>query len=141
MSPYRTDTEQRGEWEPIVTRLQPATEHGMEAYVALMEKSGISYTRAVRERLLSNDPLALFAAAKSLLIWQSAEDVLPKINVPCLVYAGEDDGFCPGAKRASLALPHAQFNSFPGLNHSQTTRASHLIIPLVQNFLAKLENK
>ena len=32
-------------------------------------------------------------------------------------------------------MPNARFVSFPGLNHSQTSQASHLVVPHVTQFL------
>ncbi len=88
-----------------------------------------------RERLLYNDPEALIAATTAPRGTDSVEELLPKLNLPCLLYCGEADGFFPGAKEASQVIPNAEFASFPGLNHGQTSRAGDLVLPHVTRFL------
>ena len=57
------------------------------------------------------------------------------MTLPCLLYVGEADNFYPGAKEGVQSMPNARFVSFPGLNHSQTSQASHLVVPHVTQFL------
>ena len=59
-----------------------------------------------RERLLDNDPEALIAATTAPRGTDGLEELLPKLNLPCLLYCGEADGFFPGAKGARAAIPH-----------------------------------
>jgi len=140
MSPYRTGVENQ-ETQRRVTSFQMAAEQGMEAYISALEKKdGLKYHPDYRARLLANDPVALFAAVQNLAAWPGAEDILPEINVPCLIFAGEADGFCTGAKKGAAAMPDARFVSFPGLNHVQTSRASELVLPHVKKFLKTVNN-
>lgn len=57
------------------------------------------------------------------------------MTMPCLLYVGEADGFYAGAKECMQHLPNATFVSFPGLDHGQTSRAGHLVVPHVTEFL------
>jgi pimeloyl-ACP methyl ester carboxylesterase len=140
MSPYMMETEKR-ETLPRYTSLKMAAEQGMEAYISSLErKDGFKYHPDYRARLLANDPVALFAVIQSMSTWPGADDILSKINVPCLVYAGEADPFCSGAKKGAAAIPNARFVSFPGLNHVQTSRASELVLPHVKQFLAEVNS-
>ena len=108
---------------------------GMAHYVADAEAKEGPMEAGRRERLLDNDPEALFASTTAPRGTDGLEELLPKLNVPCLLYCGEADGFFPGAKEASQMIPNAAFTSFPGLNHGQTARASELVLPPVTDFL------
>jgi hypothetical protein len=57
------------------------------------------------------------------------------MTLPCLLYVGEADSFYPGAREGVRSMANARFVSFPGLNHSQTSQASHLVVPHVTRFL------
>ncbi len=88
-----------------------------------------------RERVLDNDPEALIAATTAPRGTEGLEELLPRLDLPCLLYCGEADGFFPGAREASRLIPNAVFASFPGMNHGQTSRAGELVLPHVSKFL------
>jgi pimeloyl-ACP methyl ester carboxylesterase len=135
MSPYSTEVERR-EWQIYVGWAQMMVDNGTEAWVSFMEKStGMAYPPSFRTLMLKNDPFALLAAGNSIIDWPSAENLLPKIKVPCLVFAGEADGFCIGAKKAAAAISNARFISFPGLNHVQVNLHPELLFPHMKSFL------
>ena len=94
-----------------------------------------------RERLLDNDPEALIAATTAPRGTDGIEDILPGIDIPCLLYCGEADGFFQGAKEASQIIPNARFASFPGFNHGQTSRAADAVLPHVTRFLKEVSQK
>ena len=108
---------------------------GMAHYVADAEAKEGPIEAGRKERLLDNDPEALIAATTAAKGTEGLEELLPSLNLPCLLYCGEADGFFPGAKEASRVIPDAVFASFPGLNHGQTSRAAELVLPHVTNFL------
>jgi pimeloyl-ACP methyl ester carboxylesterase len=138
MSPYNTEIEQR-EWQIYVGWAQMAADKGIEAWVSYMEKStGMVYPPVIRNLMIKNDPLALLAAGKSLIGWPGASDLLPGITVPCLLFAGENDGFYPGARKAAAAMPNARFFSIPGLNHVQVNARPDLVFPHLKNFLDEM---
>ena len=140
MSPYRTEAEKQ-ETAPRYASLKMAAEQGMEVYISALEKKdGFKYHPDYRARLLANDPVALFAVIQNMATWPGADDVLDKINVPCLIYAGEADPFCSGAKKGAAAISNARFFSVPGLNHVQTSRASAFVLPYVEKFLIEVDN-
>ena len=67
-------------------------EHGMIAFVEKWESSiGERFPEPGRRWMLENDPRALDAAFRSLLTEGSVSKDLTKWNVPCLIYAGEED--------------------------------------------------
>ena len=108
---------------------------GMAHYVADAEAKEGPIEAGRKERLLDNDPEALIAATTAPRGTEGLEELLPSLNLPCLLYCGEADGFFPGATEASRVIPDAVFASFPGLNHGQTSRAAELVLPHVTNFL------
>lgn len=93
----------------------------------------ISAARAAR--LAANDVEALGA----LLTMHRCgyRDVLPGIDVPCLLYAGEMGAY-PSAARAAALLPKARLVCLPRLNHCQVWARTDLALPLVEAFLDSL---
>ena len=112
-------------------------QQGMAHFVADAESKEGPIEAGRRERLLENDPEALIAATTAPRGTAGLDNLLPRLNLPCLLYCGEADGFFPGAKEASQAIPNAAFASFPGLNHGQTSRAAELVLPHVTKFLSE----
>ena len=108
---------------------------GMAHYVADAAAKEGAMEAGRRERLLDNDPEALIAATAAPSGTVGVEELLPRLNLPCLFYCGEADGFFPGAKEASRIIPNTGFVSFPGLNHGETSRAADLVLPYVTKFL------
>ena len=127
MHPY----ESGGNW-PVEARVK-LLRQGMEAYVASLESGGEPIEPARRARLLANDAEALIAAIGAPR--GGIEDVLPTMTMPCLLYAGEADGFYEGARERARHIPDATFVSFPGLDHGQTSQASNLVLPHLTEFL------
>ncbi len=114
---------------------------GMASYVADAEAKEGPIEPGRRERLLENDPEALIAATTAPRGTDGVEYLLPQLNIPCLLYCGEADGFFPGAKKASQLIPNARFASFPGLNHGQASRAAEAVLLHVTKFLKEVTQK
>lgn len=110
-------------------------QQGMEAYVAHQEARGGPMEPDRKALMLANDPQALIAATNAPRGTDDMGDILPTMTMPCLIYVGEADGFFAGAKECMQHLPNATFVSFPGLDHGQTSRAGHLVVPHVAEFL------
>jgi pimeloyl-ACP methyl ester carboxylesterase len=90
-------------------------------------------TPTERENLRGADLQALLAAAVDR---SSLEEMLPGIQMPCLLYAGEgDEAICPGAEAASRLIQNASFFSLPGLSHAGAMKRSDLVLPRVVPFL------
>ncbi len=109
---------------------------GMEAYVANMEATGGPMEQGRRARLIENDHKALIAAISSPR--GTTGDVLSKINMPCLLYVGEADGFYEGVNRAAQGIPGVTYVSFPGLNHGDVSQKSDVVLPHVRSFLQRV---
>ena len=114
---------------------------GMARYVADTEAKEGMIEAGRKKRLLDNDPEALIAATTAPRGTSGIEELLPRVNIPCLLYCGEIDGFFQGAKEASQAIPNAVFAPLPGLDHGQTSRASENVLPHVTAFLQNVTMK
>jgi pimeloyl-ACP methyl ester carboxylesterase len=110
-------------------------QQGMAAYVADAETQNGPMAPDRKARLLANDPEALIASLRAPRGLTGIEQLLLDMTLPCLLYVGEADSFYPGAQEGVKSMPNARFVSFPGLNHSQTSQASHLVVPHVTQFL------
>ena len=114
---------------------------GMAHYVADSEAKEGPMEAGRKDRLLDNDPEALIAATTAPRGTDGLEELLPGLDLPCLLYCGEADGFFPGSKAAAEAIPNAVFASFPGFNHGETSRAAEQVLPHVTEFLKKATMK
>jgi len=113
-------------------------QQGMAAYVAHAERLNGPMAPDRKARLLANDPQALIASLRAPRGLDGAEQLLPTMTMPCLLYIGEADSYYPGAQACVQHIPNARFVSFPGLDHSQTSQASQLVVPQVTQFLRQV---
>jgi hypothetical protein len=58
--------------------------------------------------------------------------------MPCLLFAGEEDDLYAGVQECVQHMPNVTLASFPGLNHIECFLRSDLVLPHVQEFLAKM---
>ena len=127
MHPYETGgTTSRSERVKLLSQ-------GMEAYVVNTESQSGPIEPERRARLLANDPQALIASISAS--GGTSGLVLSSMKMPCLLYAGEADGFFDGASEAAKHIPGAKFVSFPGLDHGQVSQGSDVVLPHVIEFL------
>ena len=122
----------------VAPHFEAMRERGMQGYLDSAEAANGPMPPKVKELQQANDPLALLA------VWDSWDpsgggfaDVPAGIGVPCLLYAGEADPRCAGVKAASERIPDGTFFSPPGLNHGQAFMRSDIVLPKVQEFLAR----
>ena len=135
--PINSDNEKK-ELRERLTALHVAVEKGIDSYLASLEaKSGTLSSRA-RERIIASDPIAIYTLTKTTYEWPSAEDILPKINIPCFIYAGKADPRYAGAKEGATHIPNATFLSFHDKEHIDVFRRSELILPHVKKFLVEV---
>jgi pimeloyl-ACP methyl ester carboxylesterase len=108
---------------------------GMEAFVEEFEKKYGPLPQQVRDQLLDNDGAALAANMLARKSFPDLRDRLREIAIPTLIYCGtEDDDNFERARRASQAIPHAQFIPLDGLNHA--FRRAEPVLPHIRAFLA-----
>ena len=81
----------------------------------------------------------LFIAMLSAAGAHSADDVLSTVNVPCLVVAGERDGFTPAQRSRDMAaaIPDAELLEIPNASHTAPIEQPQLVDTTIQNFIAR----
>ena len=100
-----------GNEDPMMTALRG----GPDEFIKLW---GEWVTPPLRERTLANDYAALIACVQGRrLNTKGHSDVIGKIAVPTLIYAGSADPIHDPARQSASEIPGAQFVSLPGLNH------------------------
>jgi pimeloyl-ACP methyl ester carboxylesterase len=126
--------------EAITQAIQKNPEKPMEAYVADLEKKWGPMLPEAKAQSLANDALAMLAVNHALgeTPGPAPEEVLPKVKLPVLIYAGEADPILSASKTCAGRIPNSNFFSLPGLDHSQTFQHSELILPRVKKFLTEV---
>jgi pimeloyl-ACP methyl ester carboxylesterase len=105
---------------------------------AIPDLWGVPLQPSLKARLLANDAQALIAYRIQRLASPGFAQVLPRMTMPCLVFAGEADPVYPANKEFVARMPNATFFSLPGLNHPEAFFRSDLVLPRVRQFLRTL---
>lgn len=106
---------------------------GMEAFITEgVERAMGPLPAETRALWLTNDAEALAAA---IVGTPNLEADLSSMNLPALVYCGDQDPPHAGAKRATELMPNATFVSLPGLTHLPAFFGADVVLPHVQAFL------
>lgn len=81
----------------------------------------------------------LFVAMLSSAGQHSADDLLPDIQVPVLVIAGERDGFTPAERSRAMAaaIPGAELLEIPNASHTAPIERPHLVDSTIRDFVAR----
>ena len=116
-------------------RLLQALNQGAEAIPSIW---GVPVPPAVRARLVKNDVAALIALQTKGLQSAGFAEILPTMQMPCLLYTGEDDPVCAENKKCAAIMPNVTFFSLPGLGHADTFFRSDLVLPHVTQFLTSI---
>jgi pimeloyl-ACP methyl ester carboxylesterase len=106
---------------------------GMPGWVESVETAVRPFPPSIHDRLLAADGEALAAAA--LVERPSMEDRLGGIELPTLIYCGDQDPAYEGARQAAEAMPNAIFASLAGLNHIDAWVDSELVLQHARPFL------
>jgi pimeloyl-ACP methyl ester carboxylesterase len=93
----------------------------------------------VRKIMLATPVNGLTGSLRGMAARSSALDLLPKINVPTLVIAGENDLIIPTQEAESLAksIPHAQLAMIPNAGHLASLENPSAVIASMKEFLGK----
>ena len=132
--------------ERVIALLRSGRESAV-AYLGerLAEEVRTSQRPSVLERILPQrlklvsecDPEALAAMVR--MQWQKEQlrirEVLPNLEVPCLVFAGEKDSVCEGQKTVCALIPRGRFVSFPSVGHIEASARLDLALPPTLKFL------
>ncbi len=106
---------------------------------AIIKIWGEWVTPQLRERLQVNDVAALIACRQQRLVTEGFADVVGKIAVPVLGYAGTLDPIHEPAQQSTAEIRAAEFVSLPGLDHIAAMCRSDLVLPHVERFLEKVQ--
>lgn len=112
--------------------LRIGVDRGPEAFVSAWEDNVGPLTDEQRQRMLSYDFAAMSCAAQDR---ESLEWILPRIDVPCLLFSGDRDPAHPAARACVTAIPDATFAALSGLDHGATIACSDRVIPVLRSFL------
>jgi pimeloyl-ACP methyl ester carboxylesterase len=114
-----------------------------EAHLAGIEKQPVPGNPGHSTSMLPYDAWALLASARALLnaVSPKSDEVLPNVNLPCLIFAGEADPYFVDARECAKRIPNAVFFSLPGLSHMQAIERSGLTLPHIKKFLAEVNKK
>ncbi len=85
--------------------------------------------------VVANDLEALAAAARPR---PNMEDILPALDIPCLLFAGTKDPRHPLVEACARRIPNAKFISMPELNHVTCYLNSELVLQHIREFLTGL---
>lgn len=81
----------------------------------------------------------LFVAMLSAAGQHSADDLLPSVDVPCLVVAADRDGFTPPERSRAMAaaIPGAELLEIENASHTAPIERPHLIDETIRDFLTR----
>ncbi len=81
----------------------------------------------------------LFVAMLSSAGQHSADDLLPRIEVPCLVVAAARDGFTPPDRSRAMAaaIPGAELLEIPDASHTAPIERPQLVDETIRDFLSR----
>jgi len=112
-------------------------ETGAENIIATYEQNG-PLPPDVKANILANDYKALAAICKAMMSFPPVINDVPNMKMPILLYAGEKDFGFPQILETSKMLPNATFVSLPGLDHMLGGGSPDLVVPLIKEFLARV---
>lgn len=111
---------------------------GIEAIVDTFEiELDYRHPEPMRTWVLDNDAAALDAALHSVLEEGEISQRLGDWDVPCLIYAGEDDPMRVDAERAAGEIPSATFLLLPGHTHLSAPDEVDALLPHVRELLGR----
>jgi pimeloyl-ACP methyl ester carboxylesterase len=113
---------------------------GPEAMLKTYEQVG-PVPPKTKEHILANDSQALVAICRAMLTEKSLLEDVPKMKMPFLIFAGDNDFTFAGAKETYELLPNAIFVSLPGLDHFQAGSYPELIVPQIKGFLSRVNGQ
>jgi pimeloyl-ACP methyl ester carboxylesterase len=87
-----------------------------------------------RDRLVANDVAAIHLAARDRL--SIADDVLPKMNMPCLFLVGELDPRLAAVRECASQLPNSALFLLPNCDHMTALGQTESVVTAVNTFLA-----
>jgi len=94
----------------------------------------------VRKIMLATSVNGLVGSLRGMAARPSALELLPKINVPTLVVAGENDLIVPASESEAMAnaIPNAELVMIPHAGHLASLENPEAVVAALRAFLAKI---
>ena len=89
----------------------------------------------LRARPIANDVVAMDACRVDSL---GFANILPRMTMPCLIYAGSADPIYPVVEATVAEMPNVSFFTLPDLGHAEGFLRSDLVLPRVIEFLGSV---
>ncbi|OGN98406.1 MAG: hypothetical protein A2Y89_04445 [Chloroflexi bacterium RBG_13_51_18] len=112
-------------------------ESGAEAIIATYEQTS-PLPPDVKAHIFTNDYKALAALCKAMMSFPPVINDTPNMKMPILLYAGEKDFGFQQIIETSKMLPNATLVSLPGLDHMLGGGSTEIVVPLIKEFLARV---
>jgi pimeloyl-ACP methyl ester carboxylesterase len=93
---------------------------------------GLHLSPGMRKRVVMNDPAAILALMSDR---DDISTVLPRMTMPCLLFAGSADPRLAKIASAARLMPDANFFVSPDCTHVAAWARSELVLPHVHGFL------
>jgi pimeloyl-ACP methyl ester carboxylesterase len=116
--------------DPLIEMLRQGPEALLGVYEGFV-------TPEKKARLLASDMTALIAWRTNRIATFAFPEIVETMPMPCLLYAGSVDPIHDTVRETAAKMPNAEFYSVPGQTHVQTQYRSELVLPKVQEFLAR----
>ncbi|MGE9010621.1 alpha/beta fold hydrolase [Leptospira interrogans] len=127
-----------GAAHPYAESLQPFRDlfpHDQAALAAAIDKIfGHLVPAAWRNRLVANDVIAIHLSARDRQ--SMADDVLPKMSMPCLLFVGELDPRLAAVQKCASQLRKATLLTLPGCDHMTALGQAEAVVTHINSFLA-----
>ena len=118
----------------------PVVERIMFGKTFLGDRSREALRRDLRGQLLGNDRTGTPRAVSAVVWRKRIQDLLPRIEVPTLVIAGEEDAAVTlsRSRRMAEAIRGARFQTIPRAGHSSTLENPDAVNDALRRFFAEV---
>lgn len=106
-------------------------QNGIDGWIRILADEG-DFSKEALEQTRSNDVQALLALLQDR---SDISEILPDVEIPCLLYAGSEDSQFKLIEKCAQDLPMASLIAIPNQNHLQVMTRSDLVVPHVMRFL------
>ena len=131
-----SEKDSEGEMEELKGYI-PIFKQGVDAFLSWAE---IEDMEDSEREMWNNADFDAFIAYCSYYENIGMAEYLPKLTIPCLIYAGEEDTYPHStAKACAEIMQNALFVSLPGLNHTGAFYRRDQVLPHVLKFLDSLD--
>jgi len=113
-------------------------DEGMDSVLDNFQEMYGTQPASIRENLMKNDPEAIKADVVASKDFEGFAGDLQFFDTPLMLYAGTEDPFFEGCKRASKVIPNCRFLALEGLGHYETLVKTRRFLPEILDFLKKI---